>query len=224
MRKSQRHFLNRIGTIFIAPILFLVCGYSLIYLIGLPVINFTTSSLSLFLLADTPNFEEKQTKITIKSEQNTQEIASSTLNYPKSGSQYGYVHIEKLKLNEPLYFGDSNEILRKGAGQYTGSVYPGEKGTSLIGGHNVDGFGKIIALQAGDKIELKTVYGTYQYQVTDSQIKRYDDQTILDQVFQREKYQLILYTCYPVDAIGLTDERLFVFADLISGPIINPDK
>ena len=209
---------------FIAPILFLVCGYSLIYLIGLPVINFTTSSLSLFLLADTPNFEEKTAKINIQSEQTNTEIASSTLDYPKSGSQYGYVVIEKLKLNEPLYFGDTNEILRKGAGQYTGSVYPGEKVTSLIGGHNVDGFGKIIALQAGDIVQLKTVYGSYKYQVKNSEVKRYDDQAILDQVFQRDNYQLILYTCYPVDAIGLTNERLFVFADLISGPIINPDK
>lgn len=217
--------LNRIGTMFIAPILFLVCGYSLIYLIGLPVIHFTTSSLSLFLLTDTPKFEQKAVKITVKENKNSvKEIAASTLNYPKSGEQYGYVYIEKLQMNEPLYFGDSNEILRKGAGQYTGSVYPGEKGTSLIGGHNIDAFGKLIGLQKDDLITIKTVYGTYQYKVTDSRVRRYDDQVILNQVFQKENYQLMLYTCYPIDAIGLTENRLFVTAKMISGPIINEEK
>ncbi|MFR4753953.1 MAG: hypothetical protein ACLT90_19210 [Enterococcus raffinosus] len=41
----------------IAPIIFLVIGYSLMYVIGRPVIQFVTSSIQLFLLTDTPEFE-----------------------------------------------------------------------------------------------------------------------------------------------------------------------
>lgn len=70
-----------------------------------------------------------------------------------------------------LYFGDTEEILRQGAGQFMGSVYPGEMGTSLIGGHNVDDFGKLGAVPIGDTIEVQTSYGNYTYRVTQLEVK-----------------------------------------------------
>ncbi|MDF2568387.1 MAG: hypothetical protein K0R90_1843, partial [Oscillospiraceae bacterium] len=36
----------------------------------------------------------------------------------------------------------------------------------------------------------------------------------------QKKEQLILYTCYPFNTLGLTSKRFFVYADKISGPQI----
>lgn len=207
------------------------------YVIGRPVIQFTTSSLSLFLLSDVPKFEENSDKVFAAQEKTDKkikekkvetdandEIASSKIDYPQGGQQYGKVVVKMLKLDVPLYYGDTDEILRVGSGQYMGSLFPGELGTTLIGGHNIDGFGKLIALKAGDTFEIHTTYGDYTYNVAEVAVKNKNDKQIDQLIDQRKSSKAILYTCYPVDSMGMTDERVFVTADLVSGPIINENK
>lgn len=148
-------------------------------------------------------------------------IASSTIIYPKVGDRFGEVVINKVGINEPLYYGDSEGILSLGAGQYIGSMIPGDLGTTLIGGHNMPSFGKIYYLETGDKIEIQTHYGDYTYEVTEIKVANYKDPIINEKLAEHSKRSLILYTCYPLDAIGLTPERVFVFADYFSGPMID---
>ena len=213
----------------VAPIIFLVIGYSLIYVIGKPVIQFVTSSIQLFLLTDTPNFETtKQSFTAVDNKQVAtnakNELPSSKIDYPVGGQLYGKVKIEKLQLNVPLYFGDTEEILREGAGQFMGSVYPGELGTTLIGGHNVDDFGKLGAAQVGDEIMLQTTYGKYVYRINRLDVRDKKDKEINDMIYQRNDHRLILYTCYPIDSLGLTNERLFAIGEFVSGPMINGNE
>ncbi|MBO0452049.1 class D sortase [Enterococcus sp. MJM16] len=213
----------------IAPIIFLIFGYSLIYVIGKPVIQFVTSSIQLFLLTDTPDFEA--TEQTFEAVDNKKiatnekdELPSSKITYPVGGELFGKVKIEKVQLDVPLYFGDTEQILRQGAGQFMGSVYPGELGTSLIGGHNVDDFGKLGGAQVGDTIEVQTTYGNYTYRITQLDIKNKKDKEIDDMIYQRNDRRIILYTCYPLDSLGLTDDRLFAIGEYVSGPIINGNE
>lgn len=213
----------------VAPIIFLVIGYSLIYVIGKPVIQFVTSSIQLFLLTDTPNFETtKQSFTAVDNKQVAtnakNELPSSKIDYPVGGQLYGKVKIEKLQLNVPLYFGDTEEILREGAGHFMGSVYPGELGTTLIGGHNVDDFGKLGAAQVGDEITLQTTYGNYVYCINRLDVRDKKDKEINDMIYQRNDRRLILYTCYPIDSLGLTNERLFAIGEFVSGPMINGNE
>lgn len=149
------------------------------------------------------------------------ELSSSTLLYPVGGDQFGEVVIDKVGINEPLYYGDSEDILRLGTGQYIGSMIPGDLGTTLIGGHNLPSFGRIYYLEPGDEISIHTHYGNYTYQVTEIKVADYKDPSINTKLGDRSKRSLILYTCYPLDAIGLTSERVFVSADYVSGPIID---
>ncbi|MDO4624405.1 MAG: class D sortase [Enterococcus hirae] len=218
------------------PIFFLIMGYSLMYIIGRPVIQFTTSSLRLFLLSDIPKYEKKtqpsakgmsiseleEKRKTIELE--GENIPSSKIDYPRSGYQYGQVDVASVNLNVPLYYGDSDDILREGAGQYMGSVYPGEHGTTLIGGHNSSEFGKLSAVKITDKINISTSYGEYVYQVYETKILDKNAKLISQLLVQKQQGKLILYTCYPVDSIGMTDQRLFILGDLIKGPMIQPDK
>lgn len=218
-----------IGVTLVAPIIFLVIGYSLIYVIGKPVIQFVTSSIQLFLLTDTPNFETTKQSFTAVDNKKfatnaRNELPSSKVDYPVGGQLYGKVKIEKLQLNVPLYFGDTEEILREGAGQFMGSVYPGELGTSLIGGHNVDDFGKLGAAQVGDEITLQTTYGNYVYRINQIEVRDKKDKKINDMIYQRNDRRIILYTCYPIDSLGLTNERLFAIGEFVSGPMINGNE
>lgn len=213
----------------VAPIIFLVIGYSLIYVIGKPVIQFVTSSIQLFLLTDTPNFETTKQSFTAVDNKKIatnarNELPSSKIDYPVGGQLYGKVKIEKLQLNVPLYFGDTEEILREGAGQFMGSVYPGELGTSLIGGHNVDDFGKLGAAQVGDEITLQTTYGNYVYRINQIEVRDKKDKEFNDMIYQRNDRRVILYTCYPIDSLGLTNERLFAIGEFVSGPMINGNE
>lgn len=213
----------------VTPIIFLICGYSLMYVIGKPVIQFVTSSIQVFLLTDTPDFQATEQSFTAVDDQSVKtnandELPSSEVDYPVGAQLYGKVKIEKLKMDVPLYFGDTDEILRKGAGQFMGSVYPGEIGTSLIGGHNVDDFGKLGAAQVGDEIEIQTTYGNYTYRITKLDVRNKNDKEIDNMIYQRNDRRLILYTCYPLDSLGLTDERLFAIAEFVSGPMINADE
>ena len=213
----------------VAPIIFLVIGYSLIYVIGKPVIQFVTSSIQLFLLTDPPNFETTKQSFTAVDNKKIatnarNELPSSKIDYPVGGQLYGKVKIEKLQLNVPLYFGDTEEILREGAGQFMGSVYPGELGTSLIGGHNVDDFGKLGAAQVGDEITLQTTYGNYVYRINQIEVRDKKDKEINDMIYQRNDRRVILYTCYPIDSLGLTNERLFAIGEFVSGPMINGNE
>lgn len=221
--------LKMIGVTLVAPIIFLVIGYSLIYVIGKPVIQFVTSSIQLFLLKDTPNFETTKQSFTAVDNKKIatnarNELPSSKVDYPVGGQLYGKVKIEKLQLNVPLYFGDTEEILREGAGQFMGSVYPGELGTSLIGGHNVDDFGKLGAAQVGDEITLQTTYGNYVYRINQIEVRDKKDKKINDMIYQRNDRRIILYTCYPIDSLGLTNERLFAIGEFVSGPMINGNE
>lgn len=227
MKKKLR---KRILALIIVPILFLFCSYSLMYIVGRPVIQFVTSSLNIFLLNDAPQFNHQPTEIAINVDNDdlvvnsNNELPSSEVKYPRGGDMYGRIIMEELRIDVPLYLGDTNEILRYGAGQFMGSVYPGELGTSLIGGHNTDGFGRLIGAQVGDVVQVPTTYANYTYQVTDVSIQNKDAVDIQSILGQRDESLLLLYTCYPVDSIGMTDDRLFVTCERIDGPVINEQE
>lgn len=204
-------------------------GYLIIFIIGAPVINFASSAVELILLSDAPDFEKEPNNLLTQTQSSEKEqavaeegkLASSRLVYPNGGDQFGQVVIDKVGINEPLFYGDSEDILRLGAGQYIGSMIPGDLGTTLIGGHNMPSFGNIYYLEAGDLVKVTTHYGEYTYQVMDKKISDYTDPIIKEKLGDKSKRSLILYTCYPLDAIGLTPERVFVFADYVSGPVID---
>ena len=225
--KSKTIIVRGIGAI-MSPILFALFGYFVSYMIGKPVVDFVTSSVELILLSKEPEFGTELELGNIEAikppEQNVDIIKASEFEYPSEGTQYGIITVEHLRLEAPLFSGDTDAILRIGSGMYRGSPYPGQLGGTLIGGHNTDEFGKFGSLQIGDEILLTLTYGTYIYEVIDMQVKRYDDPTAIELMTDRTKRSIILYTCYPLDMLGSTDDRLFVYGNLISGPIIEEEN
>jgi LPXTG-site transpeptidase (sortase) family protein len=116
--------------------------------------------------------------------------------------------------DQPLYYGDTLEILTKGVGQTPGSYFPGEGGSIIYMGHNTSNMLRNLPnIKNNDKIIVETTYGTYTYSVYETKII---EETDLDSVpVQREKEILMLYTCYPVTAITHTTQRFIVYASRV---------
>lgn len=122
-------------------------------------------------------------------------------------------------MDAPVYFGDNNDILRVGAGQYIGSFLPGYGRTIMLCAHNTTFFKPLQVIEAGDIITFKTSYGVYQYQVSRTDVKDHNDSTAYDLL--QEKEELVMYTCYPFETmVGTKTDRFFVYCEKISGPTV----
>lgn len=135
---------------------------------------------------------------------------------PVVDGQYGYIVCDEVGLNVPLYYGDSEDVLLKGAGQSVSSYFPGQGGTVLVGGHDTTFFGCLENMKENMRIKLNTEYGVFEYNVTDINIVEGSDYDI-----QSDKEQLVLYTCYPFGKTDVTRTKKIVYAcDKVGGPVI----
>lgn len=149
-------------------------------------------------------------------------IPLSSLTYPYYGQRMGELIIDDCQIYTSLYFGDGNYQLNNGVGMYSGGYIPGYGKTVMIAGHNNTSFNGFKYAQKGQKVTIRTYYGTYTYEITDIQVKQSTDSSAYD--FSRNYENLIMYTCYPFDELNLTPYRCFVYAKLISGPIIDKNN
>lgn len=149
-------------------------------------------------------------------------IAKSTIQYPKLGDRYANITISSGSVDAPIYYGDATKQLNQGVGTYadnSAAGIPGEGKTILLAAHNNTFFNGLQDVKEGDTIQIETHYGVYEYRITEMRIAEYTDKTTYD--FTREDENLILYTCYPFDAIGFTSQRYFVYGEFVSGPVID---
>lgn len=146
-------------------------------------------------------------------------VALSAIQYPKYGEQFGELIIEDCQIDDKLFFGDGNVELNNGVGVYNGSFVPGYGRTILIAGHNNTYFNGLKYAKIGQKVKIRTSYGNYIYEINDIQVKKATDTSAYD--LSADYENLIMYTCYPFDELGLTPYRCFVYGKLVSGPIID---
>jgi len=196
----------------------------LISLIGLPILLFVTG-ITLLSLAffDNMKFAFYISRMFFPQEVTLAQVdlsgngaADDTLTFPKYGDEYGELMIESANIVSPLYVGDDTKTLLYGAGQYYGSVFPGDAGKTVISGHNNSVFETIGEAQIGDTITLDLSYGTYVYEISNLEVKSGSDHSIIEPI-ETEENILTLYTCYPFNYIGLTPDRYVVTARLIQG-------
>ena len=180
----------------------------------------TLSALSLFL-ADSQVTAQYPETIGFKPYEGADDqeyIDGNDIDFPKRGELYARLTIDSCGIEDNVYFDDSKETLRLGLGQYYGSRIPGYGEPILIAGHNNRTFRLLENVAVGDIATITTSYGVYQYQVTDIKILQATDPNAVD--LMQKKEQLILYTCYPFTTLTLKTQRLFVYADKISGPVV----
>ena len=209
------------------PLAFFLSGILFLYLALSPYINLVLSGWALFSSdSDIAFGEEIHNDIfgIEKIELVEDYIPSSKVTYPLNGTKYAEITVTDTETEYviPLYFGDNSKILRKGAGQYMGSHFPGEGSTILVSGHNNTFFNCLKYVEIGDVIKLETNYGVYLYEVIETAVKKNTDSSAYD--LKADHENLVLYTCYPFNQLGLTPNRFFVYTRLVSGPTVRLDK
>lgn len=219
---NQKHNFKNLLAYIGMPVGFCVLGYLLIYIVFTPIITPVLSVSEMFISdADFKNGENLTSifdKNSASSENTGDTVDMSQVQIPSYGTHYANLSIDSVSIDAPLYFGDSSAALSQGVAQYNGSFLPGFGRPILISGHNNSYFNSLQYISVGDEITITTNYGVYKYKVTETKIAAYNDKTAYDLAAQEEN--LILYTCYPFDTLGLTPQRFFVYADKVSGPAV----
>lgn len=202
------------------PLLFCLLIYGILYVTLAPLVGPLIGSMSLFTtssLADSSSLSSIFNN-TPPSQLPVDTVNESDVEMPTYGTHYANLSIDSAQIEADLYFGDSDAVLKQGVGQYIGSAPPGHGKPLLIGGHNNAAFHRLQYVQVGDVVTITTNYGVYEYTVTQTRIVNTGDETAYD--LSQDKEQLILYTCYPFDTLGLTAQRYIVYADKTAGPVI----
>lgn len=129
------------------------------------------------------------------------------------GSAIAILRIPAIDLDYVVVEGTDTESLKKGPGHYTQTAYPWEdSGRVGIAGHRTTygaPFWSLDELGPGDRIELATEYGIFEYRVTGSRIISPSDGSVLEPT---RRPTLVLTTCTPRFSAA---QRLIVFADRV---------
>lgn len=224
--KNTRHRHKKIGGkgFLILPSIFFVVIYLLGYLVLMPSSSLISAA-GLMFSDSARDYSTEYNNIFVPVSENENETDSnkklpiSEIQYPKTGEQFGELIIEDCSIDNNLFFGDGNVALRNGVGIYNGSFIPGYGKTILVAGHNNTYFNGLKNAKAGQTVTIKTSYSNYTYEITDTAVKKATDTSAYD--LNANEENLIMYTCYPFDELGLTDQRFFVYAKYVSGPQID---
>ncbi len=206
------------------PLAFFIVTLLFLYCIFKPFVGIATSAWDIFSSDirsdDTEIYNDIFTENALLGYEGT--VNASDITYPTFGSIYGKIEIftNNTVYEVPLVYGDEKYTLKKGGGQYMGSHFPGEGTTILVSGHNTSYFNCLKYTKVGEIIEITTNYGKYKYEITDISPKHKTDKSAFD--LNAKKETLVLYTCYPFDAVGFKVMRYYVTATLVSGPKIDP--
>ncbi len=228
-KHRHRHKKSDGKSFIILPIIFLVGTYLVLYLAFAPTFSTFVSAAGMFFSNNEKNYSteyknifvpvsENTTLPTVKIEDKTY-VEKEAVEYPQYGNQFGELIIEDCGIDNKLFFGDGDIALRNGVGIYNGSFVPGYGGTILVAGHNNTFFNGLKYAEAGQKVVIRTSYGNYEYRITDTAVKKATDKSAYD--LNADYENLIMYTCYPFDELGLTQYRYFVYAEYISGQQID---
>ncbi len=210
------------------PVLFTVIGIAVISFGVKPVLKIMDADICMQIINGAPeasmDYELQQTMLSglvndgangegdTKKEQETTQISVSE---PEYGIQYGSISCEKAELLAPLYYGDDEEILRLGAGQYASSKMPGTGGTTIIGAHDSTYFAGLEQIKVNDQVVITTNYGEFTYEVKQVKVAKANDESAYQ--FEPDIEQVILYTCYPFGVSTYDrEERYYVYCSRIT--------
>lgn len=132
--------------------------------------------------------------------------------YPALGEMYAKLNISSCNINLPVYYGDNEKILEAGVGHFSGSHFPGEGKGILYTTHNTpEKLYNIKDIKVGDKVEVISTFGNFNYKVTKSEVIQETDEKKAK--IESDKELLMIYTCYPFDSDKYTDKRFMVYCE-----------
>ena len=224
MKTSKK--IGRLMAYIFTPLIFMIVGYAIAAFIFSPFVDIIHAAGNLVITRDGPDFSGLELDSVFDedaADDITEEdgIEISDIDFPYHGQHFAEIRNRRIGLEAPVYFGDDYEILRFGVGHSFWTSLPGFGEMILLAGHNTTHFLPFQDIVVGDVVEFQTNYGHFEYEVTIVEIFNRDDADAAFELGESEEEMLIMYTCYPFDAIGLTPYRLFVYAEKIAGPVVD---
>jgi sortase A len=125
------------------------------------------------------------------------------------GEAFATLEIPKLGKTLPVVEGTDANALSKGIGHLDNSVYPGQDEQIVLSGHRDTVFRNFGNIEIGDQYKLKVPYGTYTYEIRETEIVPEDDTTVIGDMGEEV---LVVTTCYPFDYIGNAPDRYVTYA------------
>lgn len=149
------------------------------------------------------NIEEKNKKPQVEASQLVQKKT-----YEKN-EIIGVLQVPKINEKFPIVEGTDDDDLKKGVGHYTGTALPREDEQIVLSGHRETVFRNFKHLEIGDTFIVKLSYGSFEYEIRDTEIVSADDRTVIR---PRGEEVLTVTTCYPFNFIGNAPDRFIFYA------------
>ena len=139
------------------------------------------------------------------------DAACSQVNESSTAPQ-GLLEATAIGMQAPVLAGVADAQLNVAVGHVSNSAWPGQPGTTILAAHDVTYFSEINQLQGGAEVDYVTPCVTYRYEVTGHQII-----SVGTPIYSTPGLPtLVLETCYPTDALFLTNQRFILEARLVS--------
>jgi LPXTG-site transpeptidase (sortase) family protein len=124
----------------------------------------------------------------------------------------GVLRIEAIDLTVPIYEGDNERNLNRGAAWIRYTAPLGGAGNAGLAAHRDGYFRALRHVRRGDRITVETMHGTFNYIISTIRIVTPSSVEVLA---QGNRPILTLVTCYPFYFVGPAPQRFIVQADLI---------
>jgi len=124
------------------------------------------------------------------------------------GAPVARLRIPRLELDEIVLEGVDGSELNAGPGHLTGSVFPGERGNSVISAHRDRHFSKLRNIQVGDTLVTESGSSETTWVVVSRRVVAANAPAL----FRTTDATLTLTTCWPIRYFGSAPDRLIVTA------------
>lgn len=126
------------------------------------------------------------------------------------GETVGILHIPQLDADLPIVEGTDEDELEKGVGHYAGTAFPTQNDQIVLSGHRDTVFRRMGELELGDTLTLQLEYGSFSYEIVNTEIVDAEDRSIIVSTSPEEV--LTMTTCYPFSFVGNSPERYVITA------------
>lgn len=146
-------------------------------------------------------------------------ILTDEFKTPYFGECWAILNVEDWENKDiPVFYGDTNRILIKGAGMWNGSRFCGQNGKTVLSAHVTKHFREIQDTKIGTVVTMQTGYGLYKYEVIDKKIFSANDDSLL--LADDGNETLVMYTCYPFES-RIRKQRIALICRKIEGKVFD---
>src|SRR4051794_23739444 len=129
----------------------------------------------------------------------------------EEGSLVGRIEIPRLGVSAIVLEGVESSTLRRGVGHIPDTPLPGSPGNVGLAAHRDSFFRALRDIRKNDTVKVKTLAGTYRYQVEWTKVVEPEQTEVLAADITAGP-ELTLVTCYPFNYVGSAPHRFIVRA------------